>query len=211
MLGALYDRALDGEGRDCWVRHDNGEQRILPVWQWLGGRGADEEFDAAVVGMCAGPTIELGCGPGRLVAMLVERGVPAVGIDQSLTAVSMARRRGAPAVCGDVFAPLPAAGCWQTVLLADGTIGLGGDPVRLLVRVADLLAPGGWCVAEVEPTASGVRSGWVRLESGDAVGPWFRWAWMGIDAAAVVAEQAGLALTAVEAIGQRVVVRLTKP
>ena len=29
MLGNLYDRALDGER--CWVRHDDGEVRHLPV------------------------------------------------------------------------------------------------------------------------------------------------------------------------------------
>ena len=39
MLGNLYDRALDGER--CWIRHDDGEVRNLPVRKWLGGRHAD--------------------------------------------------------------------------------------------------------------------------------------------------------------------------
>lgn len=77
MLGNLYDRALDGER--CWVRHDDGRVRQLPVRSWLGGHHADRRFDNAVLGLCAGPTIDLGCGPGRLVTRLIERGVPALG------------------------------------------------------------------------------------------------------------------------------------
>ena len=47
MFGQLYDRALDGER--CWVRHDDGRVRKLPVRSWLGGRGSDARFDRAVV------------------------------------------------------------------------------------------------------------------------------------------------------------------
>ena len=128
MLGNLYDRALDGER--CWVRHADGEIRNLPVRRWLGGQGADDRFDSAVVKLCSGPTIDLGCGPGRLVTELVRRGVPALGVDQSATAVALARRGGAPVLRRDVFESLPATGRWQTVLLADGNVGLGGDPLR---------------------------------------------------------------------------------
>src|SRR5262245_58412303 len=137
MLGNLYDRALDGA--PCWLRHDDGRLDRLPVRSWLGGRTADERFDHAVVALCQGPTIDLGCGPGRLVARLVQRGVPALGVDQSATAVALARRSGAPALRRDVFDPLPGTGRWHTVLLADGNIGLGGDPWRVLHRAADLL------------------------------------------------------------------------
>jgi hypothetical protein len=37
-------------------------------------------LDEAVKQMCSGPRIELGCGPGRLVARLNHRGVTALGI-----------------------------------------------------------------------------------------------------------------------------------
>jgi SAM-dependent methyltransferase len=88
MLGRLYDRALDGER--CWIRHPDGGLRILPVHRWLGARGADNEFDDAVVTMCRAPTIELGCGPGRLVAGLILRGLRALGVDRSATAIRLA-------------------------------------------------------------------------------------------------------------------------
>ena len=112
MLGHLYDRALGGER--CWVRHDDGEVRVLPAHRWLGDRGLpngsepfDEVFDETVAQMCSGPTIELGCGPGRLVARLIRRGIPALGVDRSATAIR---------------------GHWQTVLLVDGNVGLVLQP-----------------------------------------------------------------------------------
>jgi SAM-dependent methyltransferase len=206
VLGNLYDRALDGER--CWIRHDDGAVRTLPVRSWLGGRHADKGFDNALVALCEGPTIDLGCGPGRLVAELIKIGIPALGVDQSATAVALARRSGAPALRRDVFEPLPGTGRWRTVLLADGNVGLGGDPLRVLRRAAELLQPGGRCLAEFDSTTMGVRSGLVRLESSRTIGPWFRWASVGIDCAAVLADEVGLALTAIHPLGGRVVASL---
>jgi SAM-dependent methyltransferase len=211
MLGHLYDRALGGER--CWIRHEDGEVRPLPATRWLGARcpddasgdAFDEVFDEAVTQMCTGPTIELGCGPGRLIAKLIARGVPALGIDRSATAIRLAGRGGAPALLGDVFEPLPGTGLWQTVLLVDGNVGLGGDPRRILGRAAELLGRGGRCVAEFDPEVVGVHARWVRLESARDVGPWFRWASVGVDSAAALAAQVGLTLTSVRLVGGRVI------
>lgn len=217
MLGHLYERALGGER--CWIRHEDGQIRVLPAHRWLGTRccpdstaeptgDPDEVFDEAVTQMCSGPTIELGCGPGRLVARLFQRGIPALGIDRSAVAIRLAGRGGAPVLLGDVFEPLPAMGQWQTVLLVDGNVGLGGDPCRILGRAAELLTRGGRCVAEFDVEAIGVRAGWVRLETATDVGPWFRWATVGIDSAASLAAQAGLTLSSVSLIGGRVIASL---
>ncbi|ODQ93750.1 class I SAM-dependent methyltransferase [Mycolicibacterium holsaticum] len=206
MLGHLYERALDGER--CWVRHEDGVVRTLPVCRWLGGPYADSLFDRTVIDMCRGPTIDLGCGPGRFVSALIQRGIPALGVDQSATAVGMARRNGAPVLHQDVFDPLPGTGRWRTVLLADGNVGLGGDPLRMLTRAAEMLHRGGSCVAEFEPATRGLRRRWIRLESPQTIGPWFRWASVGIDCAADLAEEAGLTLTRIHPIGERVVARL---
>jgi SAM-dependent methyltransferase len=206
MLGNLYDRALDGER--CWIRYDDGRVQRLPVRSWLGGCRGNKKFDHAVVGLCDGPTIDLGCGPGRLVAHLVQRGVPALGVDQSATAVELARRSGAPALRRDVFAPLPGTGRWRTVLLADGNVGLGGDPWRILRRAADLLCRGGRCVAEFDSAVNGVHAEWVRLESSRTIGPWFRWASVGIDCVSPLAEDVGLAVTGIHPVGARVVASL---
>ncbi|MCG5432354.1 class I SAM-dependent methyltransferase [Mycobacterium sp. MYCO198283] len=206
MLGNLYDRALDGER--CWVRRDDGHRRLLPVRDWLGGRNSDEAFDAALVDMCEGPTLDLACGPGRLVARLIARGVPALGVDQSATAVRLAHRSGAPALHRDLFSPLPGTGRWQTVLLADGNVGIGGEPRRILARAAELLGSGGRCLAEFESGVVGIQAGWVRLESRRTVGPWFRWASVGVDCAAALAEEVGMTLVGLHPVGRRVVASL---
>jgi SAM-dependent methyltransferase len=206
MLGHLYDRALDGEL--CWVRRDDGGVQPLPVRSWLGGHHADLCYDATVIGLCSGPTIDLGCGPGRLVASLVARGVPALGVDLSATAVGIARRSGAPALRRDVFDRLPGTGRWQTVLLADGNVGLGGDPRRVLRRAGELLRRSGRCVVEFDSAVSGVNAGWVRLESAHAVGPWFRWASVGLDSAARLADDVGLVVAAMHPAGERMLASL---
>jgi SAM-dependent methyltransferase len=216
MLGHLYDRALGGER--CWIRHDDGELQPLPAERWLGQLEgcdqldspdtSDDAFDEAVAEMCHGPTIELGCGPARLVARLVQRGIPALGIDRSATAIRLACRGGAPALLGDVFEPLPGVGRWQTVLLVDGNVGLGGDPLRILGRAVELLSRGGRCVAEFDAREIGIQGRWVRLESGREVGPWFRWASVGVDSAATLAAQVGLTVTGVRLIGGRVIASL---
>ncbi len=206
MLGQLYERALGGER--CWIRHDDGHVRTLPVRNWLGGRHADRTFDRAVLSLCSGPTIDLGCGPGRLVADLIQRGVPALGVDQSAAAVELARRSGAPVLRRDLFGPLPGAGRWHTVLLADGNVGLDGDPWRVLQRAGELLRRGGRCVAEFDPVTRGVRVSWVRLESTRMIGPWFRWATVGVDCVARLADDVGLTVTGIQPVGSRVIASL---
>jgi hypothetical protein len=131
-----------------------------------------------------------------------------LGIDRSAVAIRLAGRGGAPVLLGDVFEPLPAMGLWQTVLLVDGNVGLGGDPRRILARAAELLARGGRCVAEFDVEAIGIRAGWVRLETASDVGPWFRWATVGVDSAASLAAQVGLTLSNVSLVGGRVIATL---
>jgi hypothetical protein len=95
------------------------------------------------------------------------------------------------------------------VLLADGNVGLGGDPRRILRRAGELLRQGGRCLAEFDSAIDGVQTGWVRLESSRAIGPWFLWASVGIDCAARLADDVGLAVAGVHPIGRRVVASLT--
>jgi hypothetical protein len=51
----------------------------------------------------------------------------------------------------------------------------------------------------------------VRLESFSTVGPWFRWASVGVDCAAALAEEAGLAMTGLHPAGRRVLATLAAP
>jgi hypothetical protein len=103
----------------------------------------------------------------------------------------------------DVFAPLPAglpgAGRWAHALLADGNVGIGGRPDRLLGRVRELLAPGGRVHVELDPGADdGVTTRKVRLHVGGRHSTPFRWATVGLDAIGAVAGQAGLQLVGID-------------
>ncbi|MFF4018789.1 class I SAM-dependent methyltransferase [Streptomyces sp. NPDC001843] len=107
--------------------------------------------DLEVLSRCEGAVLDVGCGPGRLVAALAAQGWHALGIDVSEAAVAGTVRRGGAALCRSVFEPLPGEGGWGTALLLDGNIGIGGDPAALLDRPARLPVPGGLLVAETAP------------------------------------------------------------
>jgi hypothetical protein len=109
-------------------------------------------------------------------------------VDVSPVAVSLTLARGAIALRRDVFGPLPGEGRWHSVLLADGNVGIGGDPIRLLRRVRRLVSLSGRVLVEVDPPGSGVRHHPVRVNGS---GQWFPWAWVGADAVSALAEEAG--------------------
>ncbi|MCR6490555.1 class I SAM-dependent methyltransferase [Amycolatopsis sp. OK19-0408] len=186
--GTAFDPALTGS--DSWLHLDDGRRLRLDTRRWH--RRADRA-DGWLLDRCPGPTLDLGCGPGRLVADLHSRGVPALGVDCSSEALHYCRERRAPAVQADLFDALPAEGAWQHVLLADGNIGIGGDPVRLLRRAASLLSPGGSVVLETTPAWPGLWRGRARWpHQSDSVDGWFPWAVVGPDALPALAAAAGL-------------------
>ncbi len=137
--------------------------------------------------------LDLGCGPGRLVAALAERGVLAIGVDDSPVAaeqcpVDVLRR--------DLFEPLPGEGRWAHVLLADGNIGIGGDPG------APARAASPACCAPAarrssrpirHPTPTGAAP--IRLHTPAGIGPEIPWAIVGLRALAELAAAVGLRVT----------------
>lgn len=187
--GALHRAARGGDGALRLVDPAGTLLRHLDTGAWHGEPTAG---DSGMLARCTGPTLDVGCGPGRLAAALARSGVPALGIDVSAAAVRLARARGAQAMVQDVFAPLPDDRSWQHALLADGNIGIGGDPARLLARCRELLDPGGTVLAEVEPPG---RPGWrgrVALTDAHRTSEPFPWAVVGLDDLGPLAEQAGL-------------------
>ena len=189
MLGELYEAALAGAAQ-AEVEHSDGTRVPLAVDRWL----ATTPGDVSLVDRCYGPTLDVGSGPGRLTVALGERGIPALGIDVTPYAVQIAQSSGAFAILRDVFGRVPGTGRWRTVLLADGNIGIGGDPAALLRRISDLLAPDGHALVEVQAPGVPLRSGQVRLCREDAAGDWFPWAYVGADQIGDVARSAGLVL-----------------
>jgi SAM-dependent methyltransferase len=185
---ALYGRAL--AGGPIHLRLDGGPAFPLDVDRWLGPVTAADE---AVLDRAAGPVLDVGCGPGRHVAALAARGVPALGIDASPDAVRLARvRHGAAALEGSIFGHVPGAGIWNCALLLDGNLGIEGDPVRLLRRVRELLAAGGTVLAETGRPGRRTRVVHLRLEDERDHSGSFPWAFVGLDGLPAIAQAAGL-------------------
>jgi SAM-dependent methyltransferase len=138
--------------------------------------------DGGLLARCASDTLDVGCGPGRLAGALAAAGRRALGVDVCGQAVRYARRRGAPAVRRDVFDPLPVEGGWRTVVLADGNVGIGGDPVRLLRRCRALAAGDGAVLVEVDPPGVPSWVGELAVCDGERTSAPFAWAFVGVDA-----------------------------
>ncbi len=143
-----YAAALRTGRGPLFLRRTDGWLLPLEVERWCARADA---VDRQVLDRCEGAVLDVGCGPGRLVAELAARGRTALGVDVSEAAVAHSRGLGGQALCRSVFDPLPGEGRWNTVLLMDGNIGIGGEPHALLTRVAQLLAPGGLLMAESAP------------------------------------------------------------
>jgi hypothetical protein len=132
--------------------------------------------------------------------MLVElasRGQEVLGVDISDHAAAEARRRGVPALTQDLFDVLPREGAWNTVLLADGNVGIGGDPVALLRRAVRLVGERGRVVVDLAPPGTGLRVHRLHLRAAGLASTAFPWAELGVDALAPTAHAAGLLVHAV--------------
>ena len=188
-----YAAALRDPCAGWQVEDADGRRAALPVRRW---RAAHVEGDVGLLDRCVGPVLDVGCGPGRIAAALAARRVPVLGIDVAPYAVALARRSGAVALRRDVFGRIPGAGRWATVVLADGNIGIGGDPARLLARVRDLLGTHGRALVEVDPPGRPDGSALLRLvdPAGRRTAP-FRWARVNATALPALAGAAGFVVT----------------
>ncbi|MER6138469.1 class I SAM-dependent methyltransferase [Streptomyces sparsogenes] len=175
---AYSDALRTGRG-PLFLRRADGWLLPLEVERWC---AAADTVDLEVLRRCEGPVLDVGCGPGRLVAALAAQRRRVLGIDVSEAAVAQTVRLGGSALCRSVFDPVPGEGRWGTALLMDGNIGIGGDPRALLQRLAQLLAPGGLLVAETAPVDVDERVS-VQVvhvaDSGHTTGSPFPWARLG--------------------------------
>jgi len=100
-------------------------------------------------GKLSAPVLDVGCGGGAFVRALIDRGIPAVGLDISPIAAGMARTEGhSTAVCGSLpFAPFARHSFSAVTLLH--VLEHVPDPAALLLEIEDLLIPGGKLVVQV--------------------------------------------------------------
>ena len=187
-------------GGDCHLVGLDDGPVPLPVGRWRSN--ADTE-DCALLDHCVGHTLDVGCGPGRMSEQLMARGHGVLGIDLVAEAVRQARRRGVAALRRDVFAQLPGEGRWDTVLLADGNIGIGGDPEALLERAVELLGPHGRVVVDLVPPGTGVVTRLLAIRTTGGTTRPFRWTSVAADAIGPLAARAGLPGCAVHQLAGR--------
>lgn len=183
-----------------WVDWAEPELITLHLDDWT--HPADEH-DLAMLDLCDGPTLDVGCGPGRLTEALGLRGHVVLGIDVTPQAVGRTVRRGGAAIRRDVFAPLPGEGRWFTALLADGNVGIGGDPVALLRRLRQVLDPRGRVVVELAEPGTEPCTGWATLSDSGLLAEAFPWSVVGVDDIPGVARDAGLEATGMHRFGHR--------
>lgn len=196
---SAYDAAFSG--KDTHVVDHIGRTRPFEVDQWS---SAPDWVDRELfIEPCDAATIDIGCGPGRLVGELAARQIPAMGIDVSIEAVRQTRIRGALALRRDVFATIPGEGRWRYGLLADGNLGIGGDPVRLLTRLREVLTADGRVIAEVAERGTGLVRDRRRLRVEGRLSTHFEWAVVGLDAIEEIAAHAGLRVAETQSIGGR--------
>lgn len=190
LYAAALRRAAAGQGTSLDVLDRSGTAvASLDASIWSGGLVAG---DTSLLARCCGPTLDVGCGTGRLVAALHRAGRAVLGIDVSPEAVRQAQRRGVWVIRADVFGPVPGEGQWRTVLLADGNIGIGGEPPRLLRRCAALLAPGGAVLVELRAPGQPSWSGEVVLRDDARRSTPFPWAVVPVDEVGALARRSGL-------------------
>ncbi|GGT16664.1 methyltransferase type 11 [Streptomyces chromofuscus] len=200
-----YVHALRTGRGPLFLRRGDGRLLPLDVERWC---ARPDEADLTVLDRCEGAVLDVGCGPGRLVAELAARGRRALGIDVSEAAVAHTERLGGRALRRSVFQPLPAERRWGTALLIDGNLGIGGDPHALLGRLVRLLAPGGLVIAETVPVDVDERVQ-VRVTDGrGTAGAPFPWARLGTPALLRHARELDLAVDGQWSAGGRCFVAL---
>jgi SAM-dependent methyltransferase len=184
----------------AYLRTGDGTVLPLPRERWFGVPTAEEE---GILDRVVPPVLDVGCGPGRHVLALAERGIVALGVEAAPLAAWIASIRGAPVLNRSIFDPVPGAGRWGSALLLDGNIGIGGDPSALLVRLRHLLCPDGRLLIEIEPPGTSTQRFWLRVVSGSEVGPLFPWARVGADRLVELADRTGYVTTEVWSSGGR--------
>ena len=184
----LYADCLRDASNPSSARFSDGTLRPLPLDRYLGPADATDEHLLTGV---RGPVLDVGCGPGRHLHALAARGVFALGVDLSPAAVDIARGGGARAIVASIFDDLPGGGTWRSALLLDGNIGIGGDPARLLARIATLLGGDGEILIELDPPGSATVAGRARIETPRRVSSWFPWARVSVSGVERVARDGG--------------------
>lgn len=145
---ALLNREAGIHGKMLTIRRDDDHTDSHDPDLYFAGEPFEHEAELLV--NAEGPVLDVGCGAGRTLLWLKQKGIKATGIDLSPGAVEVSRLRGCPDVFhGDVMADgldLLGTRAFQTAVLFGNNVGIGGTiegAVVLLKRIAQVTKPGG--------------------------------------------------------------------
>src|SRR5271155_485995 len=112
--------------------------------------------------------LDIGCGPGRVLGFLAQRGIRCIGLDRSRVSLGLAiERYGRPGAVGDNL-HLPFADETADVVISDGVIHHTENPQAAFAENFRILKPGGKMYLAVYkpsgryPLLSQFRGAWIR-------------------------------------------------
>lgn len=120
------------------VERDDGFIGAGDAARYFGGADSWSPREAAVLPHARGRILDIGCGAGRLMITLRERGLESEGIDPSPGAVAVCRERALAVSVGDI--DRPPAGPFDTFMLFGSNLSLLGSPALAPARLAALAA-----------------------------------------------------------------------
>jgi SAM-dependent methyltransferase len=122
--------------------------------------------------------VDLGCGPGNLLACLGGQPQVAIGVDIAVNALKTARGHGYVPLLADLHRVPLRDGC-ADIVVANATLHHCDDMARVLAEAARLVKPGGWLITDQDPQVSAWRFrglGWcLHHAKYSPLFPVFRW------------------------------------
>jgi SAM-dependent methyltransferase len=150
VTGPVIGDAFGDLLRRCWaaggapgraievVERDDGFVGATDAARYISGVDSWSPQEAAVLPHARGRVLDVGCGAGRHLIALRERGLDVRGVDPSAGAVAVCHDRGLDVSVGGIDR-LP-AGPFDTLLLFGNNLGLLGSPASAPGRLAALAA-----------------------------------------------------------------------
>jgi len=134
------------ERDDGYVDASGGQfDYLAPYKKW-------PKFEQQAIRLAKGKTLDIGCGGGRVLLYLQEKGLDAVGVDISPLALEVCRRRGAKDVRLIPITKLSRkVGVFDTIVMYGNNLGLLGNPRRakwLLKRFYEMTSPEALIIGE---------------------------------------------------------------
>jgi SAM-dependent methyltransferase len=124
---------------------------------WRRYRAAMTDGQSAINGSWDGKVVvDLGCGPGNLLACIGGKPLVAIGVDIAVNALKLARRQGYVPLLADVHRVPLRDGC-ADIVVANATLHHCDDMAGVLAEAARLVKPGGLLITDQDPQLTAWR------------------------------------------------------